>query len=104
MCDCGTFYCRASCIVGSYDLPEIYEQNIRDFGIFMRTSLFTSTPAMNLANDIPLYLEAYFSGSVETFFTIADRMETNSKQLAGSEKMVANQWIVARGGRPNTIP
>lgn len=103
-CDCFFFGCKVGCSMNSTDLPVLDEQNIRDFTNLLRTDVFTSPVVMNLVNDIPLYLEAYNSGSVETFYTLVERMEINIRQLTAAEKQHANQWIVARGGRPNTIP
>ena len=103
-CDCGTFSNRCTCVGLAGALPALQEQNVRDFAVFLRSSHFSSIYVQCTVEDLPRLLSAHAGQQTDLYYTIAKRIDANLRQMPATEKQLANQWIVARGGNANTIP
>ncbi|MCC6413841.1 MAG: hypothetical protein IT270_19485 [Saprospiraceae bacterium] len=102
-CNCEIFSSRCSCVGLAGAMPELHDQNVRDFAVYLRTSPFSSTHAQSTADDLLRLLSAHAGQQTDLYYTIANRLEQNLRQLPATEKQLANQWIGARGGSYETI-
>ena len=102
-CVCGNFSARCTCTGGVAYMPELHEQNIRDFALYLRGGAFDSNPAQNAAGGIDEMLLANAANQSDLVFTIGDRVNQFLLELPAGEKQAVNQWLVSRGGQSITI-
>ncbi len=103
-CNCGWFSNQCACSTGySSSPPALHTDNVLALTGYLRSGVFTSPTASNLASNLVEVIKIHQTGDAEAYHNIASRIETIGRELPANEKQLINVWIRSAGSE-TTIP